>query len=101
LPLTSRTRALFGNSDRGADRNRVVEVYGHEFRHPNAAMRRGITWKITGVHPYPVNDAHKVRHWRAFEMRPGRLWIYLFVDIRDDDVIVRVHIIAVAARDVV
>ena len=37
-------------------------------RHPHAPVRRGIPWKITGMHANCLAEFHVVRHWRGFIM---------------------------------
>src|ERR1700736_5285901 len=61
-------RKSIGNRDRRSCGNGSEEILGHEFRHPNAAVRCGIARKIARVHAGAAHDAHKIGHGRALEM---------------------------------
>src|SRR5438552_17634168 len=56
-------------------RNRFEKVFGHEFRHADATVRRGITGQITRMQSCPGDDAHKVRHRRALIMATRRVGV--------------------------
>src|SRR5581483_352190 len=77
------------------------EVFGHEFRHPDASVRCWIPRQIAGVHACSRNDSHKVGHGRSSEMRARGFGILLYIHIWYDHVACIVHIISEQARDVV
>src|SRR5689334_2095722 len=81
--------------------DRPEEVFGHEFRHPDASMRCRITGKISGVHADSANDSHEIRHGCAFELRAWRLLVLLDVDVRDNHIALSIDEIAVFTRDVI
>src|SRR5437016_4449670 len=66
---------LIGDGHRSAGGNRFEEIFGHELRHSDAAVRRWIARQITGVHADTVDNAHEVGHGRALEMRPRRFFV--------------------------
>jgi len=76
------------------------KVFGHEFRHSDAAVRSGITGQITSMHPHAIYDAHEVRHGRAFEMSAGRLRVDAQLDIWFYHIISGINVITVFGRDV-
>ena len=46
-----------------------LEKQGSEIsRHPHASVGRGISWKVTGVHPNRPAEFHEVRHRRGLIM---------------------------------
>jgi hypothetical protein len=94
-------RRLRLDRHRGAGFDIVEEVLGHEFRHANATMGRGITRQIAGVHADPADDSHEVGHRRAFVFGSGRLVILLVVDIGNDHIVIGIDIITIAARGMV
>ena len=47
--------------------------------------------------PTPPDDAHEIRHRRAFVVGAGRFRILLIVNVGDDDIVVRINVIAVTA----
>jgi len=44
-------------------------------RHPHASVGRGISWKVTGVHPNRRAEFHEVRHRRGPIMAALGKWL--------------------------
>jgi len=88
-------KQLISDCDWRADADRLKEIFRHEFRHPDATMRSGITREISGMHSNSSMNAHKIRHWGAFEMSAGRLRIDAQLDIWFYHIISAVNVITV------
>jgi len=64
-------------------------------------VRRGIRWNVTLVHRVAAPEEHRVRHFRAIEMRAPWLAILARIDVEPHHVAIIIHVIAEYGRDVV
>ena len=94
-------KQLISDCDWRADADRLEEIFRHEFRHPDAAVRSGIAGEISGMHSNSSMNAHEIRHGRALEMSPGRLRIVAQLNIWLYHIISRIDVIAVFGRDMI
>src|SRR5678816_447361 len=100
-------RALAGGETLLADGHRrargdgVEEILRHEFRHPDATVRGGITRQVAGVQADATHNAHEIWHRGTAEGRSRWLRIFVRSHVWHHDVPSVVHVIAEEVRHVI
>src|SRR5215211_6852153 len=94
-------RDLTFNNHRRSDVHRAIKLPRSPVGHPNTAVRGRFTGQIPGMQSVAGRKFDVERHRRADKVRTSRPRVPADIDVRPNNLAVRVHVIAIEARAMV